>query len=71
VQRDEDFDSSYENLLSLAAALGEAKPRAVPEHVIASLPTAFYKDWMSPESDKRCPICLDDVRNLPTYTHHC
>ena len=61
-QRDEDFDPSYENLIALAAALGDAKPRATPAHVIAGLPTAFYKDWQSPDSDTRCPICLDDVR---------
>ncbi|TDL20360.1 hypothetical protein BD410DRAFT_725966, partial [Rickenella mellea] len=61
---DEDFDSSYENLLALAASLGEARPRATPSHVIASLPTAFYKDWQTPDSDCRCPICLDDYKSL-------
>jgi hypothetical protein len=61
-QRDEDFDSSYENLLSLANALGEVKPRSVPEHVIASLPTGRHRDWSTSDSDQRCPICLDDVR---------
>jgi hypothetical protein len=61
LQRDEDFDSSYESLLSLASTLGEARPRATPNHVIAALPTGFYKDWQTPDSDQRCPICLDDV----------
>jgi len=62
--RDEDFDSSYENLLSLSTALGEAKSRAVPEQVITSLPTGFYKDWATTGSDQRCPICLDDYKPL-------
>jgi hypothetical protein len=62
--RDEDFDSSYENLLSIATALGEAKSRGVPEHVITSLPTGFYKDWATTGSDQRCPICLDDYKSL-------
>ncbi|KII85440.1 hypothetical protein PLICRDRAFT_115823, partial [Plicaturopsis crispa FD-325 SS-3] len=61
---DEDFDSSYEGLLSISAALGEARPRATPDHVIASLPTGFYKDWATPDSDARCPICLDDYKSL-------
>ena len=61
-QRDEDFDTSYESLLSLAATLGEVKPRSVPEKVLKALPTAQYRDWMSVDSDERCSICLDDVR---------
>jgi hypothetical protein len=61
-QRDEDFDESYESLISLAQTLGEAKPRATPESVIAALETGKYKDWRTPDSDQRCPICLDDVR---------
>ena len=65
-QRDEDFDTSYEGLLALAATLGEAKPKATPAHVLAALPTAVYKDWQTPESDSRCPICLDDVS--PVFT---
>ncbi|KAG7095049.1 hypothetical protein E1B28_005839 [Marasmius oreades] len=73
--RDEDFDSSYETLISLETALGEVKPRATPDHVIAGLETAFYKDWATIDSDKRCPICLDDyklldqVSKLPECTH--
>jgi len=62
--RDEDFDSSYENLLSLASVVGEARPRATPSHVIAALPTGFYKDWQTVDSDQRCPICLDDYTPL-------
>jgi hypothetical protein len=60
-QRDEDFDSSYEGLLSLANQLGDVKPRGLPDHIIKSLPRGTYKDWTTTESDKRCPICLDDV----------
>ena len=63
-QRDEDFDTSYESLLSLAATLGEVKPRSVPEKVLKALPTAQYRDWMSVDSDERCSICLDDVRRV-------
>lgn len=48
-------------MISLAQTLGEAKPRATPENVIASLETGKYKDWKTPDSDQRCPICLDDV----------
>lgn len=51
----------------MATALGEAKSRAVPEHIIASQPTASYKDWATPGSDLRCPICLDDVRSLSLF----
>jgi hypothetical protein len=64
MQRDEDFDESYESLLSLAAAIGEVKPRCTPEDVISKLETATFKDWATAESDKRCSICLDDVCNL-------
>lgn len=45
--------------------MGDAKPRATPEHVIAGMDAGFYKDWATVESDKRCPICLDDVRPYP------
>ncbi|KAG6908281.1 hypothetical protein DXG01_005382 [Tephrocybe rancida] len=58
--RDEDFNGDYEALLSLAAQLGDAKPRSTPDDVIAGLDTGLYKDWKTPDSDSRCPICLDD-----------
>ncbi|KAG5352148.1 hypothetical protein C0989_003513 [Termitomyces sp. Mn162] len=58
--RDEDWNSDYESLLSLAAQLGEVKPRCTPDNVIDSLESAVYKDWNTPDSDHRCPICLDD-----------
>ena len=61
-QRDEDFDESYEGLLSLSAALGEVKPKSTPASILSELETAQYKDWATSESDQRCPICLDDVR---------
>ena len=63
-QRDEDFDDSYEGLLSLSATLGDAKPKSTPASILSDLETAQYKDWATPESDQRCPICLDDVRLL-------
>ncbi|KAG5730444.1 RING finger protein 38, partial [Termitomyces sp. T112] len=54
------WNSDYESLLSLAAQLGEVKPRCTPDNVIDSLESAVYKDWNTPDSDHRCPICLDD-----------
>ncbi|KAJ7044544.1 hypothetical protein C8F04DRAFT_590129 [Mycena alexandri] len=60
--RDEDFDGSYENLLTLGGLIGDAKPKATPEHVLAGLESASYKDWATAESDPRCPICLDDYQ---------
>jgi len=62
--RDEDFDQSYEGLMSLAATLGEVKPRTTPDHVVAGLKAGFYKDWASEDCDTRCPICLDDYKAL-------
>ena len=61
-QRDEDFDESYESLISLAAALGEAKPRGAPSEIVEKMEKGKYKDWKTEGSDVRCPICLDDVR---------
>ncbi|KAG5726839.1 RING finger protein 38, partial [Termitomyces sp. T112] len=46
--RDEDWNSDYESLLSLAAQLGEVKPRCTPDNVIDSLESAVYKDWNTP-----------------------
>ncbi|KAI0281764.1 hypothetical protein BGY98DRAFT_908497, partial [Russula aff. rugulosa BPL654] len=60
--RDEDFDTSYESLLSLAATIGEVRPRHTPDSVINSLPTGTFKEWRNAESDQRCPICLDDYQ---------
>ncbi|EEB90029.1 hypothetical protein MPER_11819 [Moniliophthora perniciosa FA553] len=73
--RDEDFDTSYESLLTLEAALGEVKSKATPQHIIEGLETADYKEWATDDSDKRCPICLDDykssdpVSKLPECSH--
>ncbi|KAJ7368516.1 hypothetical protein DFH08DRAFT_676531, partial [Mycena albidolilacea] len=60
--RDEDFDPSYENLISLSGIIGDVKPKATPEHILTSLETALHKDWATTESDQRCPICLDDYQ---------
>ncbi|KAH8102001.1 hypothetical protein DFH11DRAFT_1507268 [Phellopilus nigrolimitatus] len=64
MQRDEDFDTYDEILIALAAILGDAKPRAAPAHIISVLPTGLYKDWQTAESDSRCPICLDDYKDV-------
>ena len=53
--------------MQLAASVGEAKPRSTPSHVISSMETAQYKDWATADSDKRCPICLDDVCVFSRY----
>jgi len=60
--RDEDFDESYEGLLSLSATLGDVKPKATPPSILSELETGQYKDWATSESDQRCPICLDDYQ---------
>ncbi|KAI3607561.1 ring u-box domain-containing protein [Moniliophthora roreri] len=73
--RDEDFDTSYESLITLEAALGEVKSKATPQHIIEGLETADYREWATDDSDKRCPICLDDykssdpVSKLPECSH--
>ena len=61
VQRDEDFDGSFESLTNLTAALGEVKPRNTPGNIVASLPSGKYSEWAAPGCDERCPVCLDDV----------
>ncbi|KAG2343393.1 hypothetical protein BDR05DRAFT_962902 [Suillus weaverae] len=72
---DELFDSSYEGLLSLGETLGEARSKATPADVIASLPTGTYQAWAKEDSETRCPICLDDyghddpVTKLVECTH--
>jgi len=68
VQRDEDFDDSFEGLTNLAAALGEVKQRNTPSHVIANLPSGKYGEWVTPGCDERCPVCLDDVSVVDSYT---
>ncbi|KAA1477937.1 hypothetical protein DENSPDRAFT_787389, partial [Dentipellis sp. KUC8613] len=66
--RDEDFDASYEALISLASTLGDVKPRCTPEHVISSLTTGTYQEWANADSDQRCPICLDDYTPTDAVT---
>ncbi|TFK21383.1 hypothetical protein FA15DRAFT_597971, partial [Coprinopsis marcescibilis] len=61
---DEDFDESYDNLLSLAAGIGEVRPRGTPANIVESLQSAIYKDMANTESDTRCPICLDDYGEM-------
>ncbi|KAI0325565.1 hypothetical protein GY45DRAFT_1260617 [Cubamyces sp. BRFM 1775] len=63
MQRDEDFDFSYEGLLSLSSLLGDVKPRGTPADIIASLPKGTYNEWARPgTTEERCPICLDDYQ---------
>ncbi|KXN91284.1 RING finger protein 44 [Leucoagaricus sp. SymC.cos] len=57
---DEDFDDSYENLLSLQDALGEVRPRSTPEAVLRKLQKGKYREWAKEGSEIRCPICLED-----------
>ncbi|EJD35928.1 hypothetical protein AURDEDRAFT_74815, partial [Auricularia subglabra TFB-10046 SS5] len=57
---DATWDPSYENLMRLAAQLGEAKPKGVPANIIANLPSGLYRDFAEAEGDSRCPICLED-----------
>ncbi|KAJ7068472.1 hypothetical protein C8F01DRAFT_978487, partial [Mycena amicta] len=59
---DEDFDTSYESLLSLSGLIGDARPKGTSEDVLSGLESAQYRDWATSDSDKRCPICLDDYQ---------
>ena len=70
LQRDEDFDASYENLVRLAAVVGDAKPRGTPAHLLAAMPSGFYKDFVVPGCETRCPICLDDVSSTLWFPVH-
>jgi hypothetical protein len=63
-QRDEEFDESYEALLSLSSVVGDARPRGTSPTVLNTMEKGKYADWATAEGDKRCPICLDDVRVL-------
>ncbi|KAE9386566.1 hypothetical protein BT96DRAFT_1005954 [Gymnopus androsaceus JB14] len=40
---DEDFDQSYEGLMSLAATLSEVKSRTTPDHIVAGLKDGFLQ----------------------------
>lgn len=47
--------------------IGEARPRGTPREVIDGLPNGTYNEWATATSEKRCPICLDDVSNCLAY----
>ncbi|KAF7301843.1 RING-type domain-containing protein [Mycena indigotica] len=64
--RDEDFDTSYESLLTLSGLIGEARPKGTSDETLSSLESAQYQEWATADSDHRCPICLDDYQ--PTDT---
>lgn len=44
------------------------RSRATPEDVIASLPTGTFKEWKKDDSETRCPICLDDVSTVGSFS---
>lgn len=46
----------------MGQTLGDVKPRSTPTEMIEKMEKAQYKDWVTKDSDRRCPICLDDVR---------
>jgi len=56
---DDDIDVSYEGLLSLAARIGDAKPKHLPPEFKASLPRGIYKDCPEAQIEQKCPICLE------------
>ncbi|KAF9531402.1 hypothetical protein CPB83DRAFT_761672, partial [Crepidotus variabilis] len=76
---DDEFDDSYEGLLNLAATLGDAKPKSTPSDILERLEKGTFQQWKTHESDKRCPICLDDytdsdkllkLNNCTHWLHH-
>jgi len=73
---DDDIDVSYEGLLSLAARIGDAKPRNLPSEFKASLPRSVYRDCPDAQIESKCPICLDkyeehhDVMGIAECSHY-
>ncbi|EIN04653.1 hypothetical protein PUNSTDRAFT_76009 [Punctularia strigosozonata HHB-11173 SS5] len=71
-----DHEHQFHGFMTLAAAMQErAPPRGVPDQTIASLPTATFQEWATPDSDQMCPICFEDynapdpVLKLPDCNH--
>jgi hypothetical protein len=60
---DDDIDVSYEGLLRLAARIGDAKPKHLPNEFKASLPRGVYKDCQPAQIEKQCAICLDTYKD--------
>lgn len=58
------MDVSYEGLLSLAARIGDAKPRNLPSELKETLPRGVYKDCPPAQVESHCAICLEKVRPL-------
>jgi len=56
---DDDIDVSYEGLLSLAARIGDAKPRNLPSEYKATLPRSIYRECTQAQIESQCAICLD------------
>lgn len=44
--------------------IGDVKPKSTAAEILDKLEKGLYKEWKTDDGDKRCPICLDDVRNL-------
>lgn len=62
---EDEIDFSYESLIELSARV-PAVVRATPGWVVEGLPVRSYREQALKgvdEVDKRCAICLDDVRS--------
>ena len=44
--------------------IGDVKPRATPSEVLSKMQKGVYRDFAGEGTDTRCPICLDDVREV-------
>jgi len=60
---DDDIDVSYEGLLRLAARIGDAKPKHLPDEFKATLPRGVYKDCEPAKLGQQCAICLDNYNH--------
>ncbi|KAG9029758.1 hypothetical protein FRB95_004910 [Tulasnella sp. JGI-2019a] len=56
---DDDIDTTYEGLLRLAARIGDAKPKHLPDEFKATLPRGIYNDCEPAQMEEQCAICLD------------
>ncbi|KAG8951385.1 hypothetical protein FRC04_006156 [Tulasnella sp. 424] len=56
---DDDMDVSYEGLLRLAARIGDAKPKNLPQEYKAGLPRGVYATCEAARLEDSCAICLE------------
>lgn len=56
---DDDMDVSYEGLLRLAARIGDAKPKNLPQEYKATLPRGVYATCEAARLEDSCAICLE------------